>query len=350
MSPIGEYQNHGNPWQASSGRRWNPRVRRRAVIAEITVTRCGRKLCCCSSLCVGALWTVGRSARSAAQKQNPVRAGTGTRRRCKLSVDFRKGNSSRYRSSHERADPDLRRLRTPGEAWTSDISCGRTRRRITERGEGHGHCPGAVSSCWRGYRSLAGDLSVKVDRRSCVCALHVLVIGWGLIRSQSNGFEQMPEEILTVEYYFLRDQLAKLPAAARPQEGTSKAAWLRKSPSQAGGRRPLGKSRKAAGLNRHNRASAAAECSRKSPSKKSPIRPSRRREQAKENRSDRRKTDPPKVDPIAEALKKEEKNPPRSHQAQQAAPLAHRAEGRIVVFDHSKIPPSRQSAILPGRP
>jgi colicin import membrane protein len=71
---------------------------------------------------------------------------------------------------------------------------------------------------------------VKVDKTLVASvALHVLVIGWGLVSFSSKAFESMPEESLPVDV-ISADQLAKVIR----QEGKSEAAGGESRRSQAG--------------------------------------------------------------------------------------------------------------------
>src|SRR6201996_2211080 len=58
-------------------------------------------------------------------------------------------------------------------------------------------------------------VNVKVDKTLVASvALHVLVLGWGLISFSSKAFESMPEESLPVEI-ISPDQLAKVTAGMK---------------------------------------------------------------------------------------------------------------------------------------
>ena len=66
-----------------------------------------------------------------------------------------------------------------------------------------------------GHRSGAGVLNVKVDKTLVASvALHVLVIGWGLVSFSSKAFESTPEESLPVDI-ISSDQLAKVVAGMK---------------------------------------------------------------------------------------------------------------------------------------
>ena len=78
---------------------------------------------------------------------------------------------------------------------------------------------------------------MKVDKTLVASvALHVLVIGWGLVSFSTKAFESMPEESLPVDI-ISADQLAKVTAGMKiRQEGKSEAAGREGRRSQAGGR------------------------------------------------------------------------------------------------------------------
>ena len=123
-------------------------------------------------------------------------------------------------------------------------------------------------------------------------ALHVLVIGWGLVSFSSKAFESMPEESLPVDI-ISSDQLAKVMAGVKTGKKENPKPLVEK----------------------------VAEAKPKEEPK--PI---------------EKKPDPPKVDPIAEALKKEEKKPPPKPPVQAATPPPQPSKPKTErTFDQSKI-------------
>src|SRR5882757_8119041 len=115
-------------------------------------------------------------------------------------------------------------------------------------------------------------LKVKIDKTlAASIALHVLVLGWGLVSFSTKAYEMTPEDSVPVDV-ISPDQLAKVMAGMK----TGK----KENP------KPL--------------VDKVAE-------------------KPKEEPKPEKKPDPPKVDPSAEAIKKEEKKPPPKPVAQAAA-------------------------------
>ena len=194
-------------------------------------------------------------------------------------------------------------------------------------------------------------MNVKVDKTLVASvALHVLVIGWGLVSFSSKAFESIPEESLPVDI-ISSDQLAKVTAGMKtgkkenPKPLVEKVAEAKPPVDDAVGKIS---DKPPVVTDTSPPPTPKVEESR---SRKSRIRRSRsRRAKPKEEpKPIEKKPDPPKVDPIAEALKKEEKKPPPKPDAQAAAPQPPKPKAERT-FDQSKIAalldkrdPSRQA-------
>jgi colicin import membrane protein len=192
----------------------------------------------------------------------------------------------------------------------------------------------------------------KVDKTLVASvALHVLVIGWGLVSFSSKAFESMPEESLPVEI-ISADQLAKVTAGMKtgkkenPKPLVEKVAEAKPPVEDA-----VGKITEKAPVVTDTAPPPSPPVEKPPVEKKpDPPKPVVENKPKEEPKPIEKKPDPPKVDPIAEALKKEEKKPQPKPQAQAAAapqPPKPKAER---TFDQSKIAalldkrdPSRQA-------
>jgi outer membrane biosynthesis protein TonB len=177
---------------------------------------------------------------------------------------------------------------------------------------------------------------VKVDKTLVASvALHVLVIGWGLVSFSSKAFESMPEESLPVDI-ISADQLAKVTAGMKtgkkenPKPLVEKVAEAKPVDDNAVGKI----SEKPPVVTDTSPPPTPVEKPvEKKPDPPKPVAESKPKEEPKPIE---KKPDPPKVDPIAEALKKEEKKPPPKPQAQAAAPQPPKPKAERT-FDQSKI-------------
>src|SRR6185295_667074 len=144
-------------------------------------------------------------------------------------------------------------------------------------------------------------------------ALHVLVIGWGLVSFSTKAFESHPEESVTVD-------VVSASAFAKAGMKTGKKDNPRPLAEKVAEAKPV--------------EDAVGKISEKPPVVTETAPPPTPKV---EEKPVEKKPDPPKIDPIAEALKKEEKKPPPKPQAQAAAkppePTKPKAER---VFDQSK--------------
>jgi outer membrane biosynthesis protein TonB len=197
-------------------------------------------------------------------------------------------------------------------------------------------------------------VNVKVDKTLVASvALHVLVIGWGLVSFSSKAFESIPEESLPVDI-ISSDQLAKVTAGMKtgkkenPKPLVEKVAEAKPPVDDA-----VGKISDKPPVVTDTSPPPTPKVEKpveKKPDPPKPVAESKPKEEPKpQEKPPEKKPDPPKVDPIAEALKKEEKKPPPKPVAQAAAPQPPKPKAERT-FDQTKIAalldkrdPSRQA-------
>jgi colicin import membrane protein len=197
-------------------------------------------------------------------------------------------------------------------------------------------------------------VNVKVDKTLVASvALHVLVIGWGLVSFSSKAFESIPEESLPVDI-ISSDQLAKVTAGMKtgkkenPKPLVEKVAEAKPPVDDA-----VGKISDKPPVVTDTSPPPTPKVEKpveKKPDPPKPVAEAKPKEEPKpQEKPIEKKPDPPKVDPIAEALKKEEKKPPPKPVAQAAAPQPPKPKAERT-FDQSKIAalldkrdPSRQA-------
>jgi outer membrane biosynthesis protein TonB len=191
---------------------------------------------------------------------------------------------------------------------------------------------------------------VKVDKTLVASvALHVLVIGWGLVSFSSKAFESIPEESLPVDI-ISADQLAKVVAGMKsgkkenPKPLVDKVADAKPVDDAIG--KVAEKPPVVTDTTPPPQPKPVEKPVEKKPDPPKPVAESKPKEEPKPIE---KKPDPPKVDPIAEALKKEEKKPPP--QVQAATPPPQPQKPRERTFDQTKIAalldkrdPTRQAA------
>jgi outer membrane biosynthesis protein TonB len=194
---------------------------------------------------------------------------------------------------------------------------------------------------------------VKVDKTLVASvALHVLVIGWGLVSFSSRAFESIPEESLPVDI-ISADQLAKITAGMKsgkkenPKPLVDKVAEAKPVDDAIG--KLAEKPPVVTDMTPPPQPKPVEKPVEKKPDPPKPVAESKPKEEPKPIE---KKPDPPNVDPIAEALKKEEKKPPPKPQVQAAAtPPPQPQKPKERTFDQTKIAalldkrdPTRQAA------
>jgi outer membrane biosynthesis protein TonB len=182
-------------------------------------------------------------------------------------------------------------------------------------------------------------VKVNVDKTLVASvALHVLVIGWGLVSFSSKAFESMPEESLPVDIVSA-DQLAKLMAGSKtgkkenPKPLVEKVAEAKPVDDDA-----VGKISDKPPIVTDTAPPPQPKPVEKPVEKKpDPPKPVAETKPKEEPKPIEKKPDPPKIDPIAEALKKEEKKPPPKPQVQAATPPPQPTKPKERSFDQTKI-------------
>ncbi|MDP1882773.1 MAG: protein TolA [Bradyrhizobium sp.] len=192
-------------------------------------------------------------------------------------------------------------------------------------------------------------MKVNVDKTLVASvALHVLVLGWGLVSFSSKAFDLMPEESVPVDV-ISADQLAKVMAGMKTGQ-KAPTPLVEKVAEAKPVEDAVGKITEKAPVVTETAPPPAPKVEEKPVEKKpDPPKPVAEAKPKEEPKPIEKKPDPPKVDPIAEAIKKEEKKPPppkpvAAKPPEPAKPKPERA------FDQSKIAalldkrdPSRQA-------
>jgi outer membrane biosynthesis protein TonB len=194
-------------------------------------------------------------------------------------------------------------------------------------------------------------VKVKVDKTLVASvALHVLVIGWGLVSFSTRAFEHMPEESLPVDI-ISADQLAKVTAGMKTGKKENPKPLVEKVAEAKPVDDAVGKITEKAPVVTDTSPPPQPRPEEKPVEKKpDPPKPVAEQKPKEEPKPLEKKPEPPKIDPIAEALKKDEKKPPPKPVAQAAKPPEPAKPKTERTFDQSKIAalldkrdPSRQA-------
>jgi colicin import membrane protein len=179
---------------------------------------------------------------------------------------------------------------------------------------------------------------VKVDKTLVASvALHVLVIGWGLVSFSSKVFESVPEESLPVDI-ISADQLAKVTAGMKSGKKENLKPLVEKVAEAKPVEDAVGKITEKAPVVTDTTPPPQPKPVEKPVEKKpDPPKPVAENKPKEEPKPIEKKPDPPNVDPIAEALKKEEKKPPPKPQVQATTPPPQPQKPKERTFDQSKI-------------
>jgi len=180
-------------------------------------------------------------------------------------------------------------------------------------------------------------VNFKVDKTMAASvALHVLVIGWGLVSFSTRAFESHQEESVTVD-------VVSASAFAKAGMKTGKKDNPKPLAEKVAEAKPVedavGKISEKPPVVTDTAPPPSPKVEEKPVEKKpDPPKPVAESKPKEEPKPIEKKPDPPKIDPIAEALKRQEKKPPPKPPAQVAAkppePSKPKAER---VFDQSKI-------------
>jgi len=182
-------------------------------------------------------------------------------------------------------------------------------------------------------------VNVKVDKTLVASvALHVLVIGWGLVSFSTKAFVSMPEESLPVDI-ISADQLARVTAGMKTGKKENPKPLVEKvAEAKPPAEDPAGKITEKPPVVTDNAPPPQPKVEEKPVEKKpDPPKPVAENKPKEEPKPIEKKPEPPKVDPIAEALKKDEKKPPPKPQVQAAKPPEPAKPKPERTFDQSKI-------------
>jgi outer membrane biosynthesis protein TonB len=193
---------------------------------------------------------------------------------------------------------------------------------------------------------------VKVEKTLVASvALHVLVIGWGVVSFSSKVFESVPEETLPVDI-ISADQLAKVTAGMKSGKKENPKPLVEKLAEAKPVDDAVGKITEKPPVVTDTTPPPQPKVEERPVEKKpDPPKPVAESKPKVEEKPIEKKPDPPKVDPIADALKKEEKKPPPKPQVQATTAPPQPQKPKERTFDQSKIAalldrrePSRQAA------
>jgi colicin import membrane protein len=180
-------------------------------------------------------------------------------------------------------------------------------------------------------------VNVKVDKTLVASvALHVLVIGWGLVSFSTKAFESMPEETLPVDI-ISSDQLAKVTAGMKTGKKENPKPLVEKVADAKPVDDAVGKISEKAPVVTDTSPPPVPKVEDKPVEKKpDPPKPVAEAKPKEEPKPVEKKPDPPKIDPIAEAIKKEEKKPLPKQQTKATPPQPPKPKAERT-FDQSKI-------------
>jgi colicin import membrane protein len=180
-------------------------------------------------------------------------------------------------------------------------------------------------------------VKVKVDKTLVASvALHVLVIGWGLVSFSTKAFESVPEETLPVDI-ISSDQLAKVTAGMKTGKKENPKPLVEKVAEARPADDAVGKISEKPPVVTDTSPPPVPKVEPKPIEKKPDLpKPVAEAKPKEEPKPIEKKSDPPKIGPIAEAIKKEEKKPLPKPQAKAAPPQPPKPKAERT-FDESKI-------------
>ncbi len=179
---------------------------------------------------------------------------------------------------------------------------------------------------------------MKVDKTlAASIALHVLVIGWGLVSFSARSLEAPPPESIPVDI-ISADQLSKITAGSKSGEKDKPKPLVEKVAEANPVDDPVGKITEKPEVKTDAAPEPPPKPVEKPVEKKpEPPKPVAEQKPKDEPKPVEKKPDPPKVDPIAEALKKDESKKPTPKPQAKAAPPKPPEPKRERTFDQSKI-------------
>ena len=180
-------------------------------------------------------------------------------------------------------------------------------------------------------------MKVKIDKTvAASIALHVLVLGWGLVSFSTKAYEMAPEESVPVDV-ISADQLAHVMTGMKTGKKENPKPLVEKVAEAKPVEDAVGKITEKAPVVTDTSPPPQPKVEEKPVEKKpDPPKPVAETKPKEEPKPIEKKPDPPKVDPIAEALKKEEKKPPKPP-VQAATPPPQPQKPKERTFDQSKI-------------
>ncbi len=180
-------------------------------------------------------------------------------------------------------------------------------------------------------------MKVKIDKTvAASIALHVLVLGWGLVSFSTKAYEMAPEESVPVDVVSA-DQLAHVMTGMKTGKKENPKPLVEKVAEAKPVEDAVGKITEKAPVVTDTSPPPQPKVEEKPVEKKpDPPKPVAETKPKEEPKPIEKKPDPPKVDPIAEALKKEEKKPPKPP-VQAATPPPQPQKPKERTFDQSKI-------------
>ena len=177
-------------------------------------------------------------------------------------------------------------------------------------------------------------MKIKIDKTlAASVALHVLVLGYGLVSFSTKAFEMTPEDSVPVDVVS-PDQLAHIMAGMKTGKKEEPKPLVDKVAEAKPVDDAVGKVTEKAPVVTETSPPPQPKVEEK-PVEKKPD-PPKVAEKPKQEPKPEKKPDPPKVDPIAEAIKKEEKKPPKPP-VQAAKPPEPAKPKTERAFDQSKI-------------
>lgn len=179
---------------------------------------------------------------------------------------------------------------------------------------------------------------MKVDKTLVASvALHVLVIGWGLVSFSARSLEAPPPESMPVDI-ISADQLSKITAGSKTGEKDKPKPLVEKIAEAKPVDDTAGKVTEKPEVKTEAAPEPPPKPVEKPVEKKpDPPKPVAEHKPKDEPKPIEKKPDPPKVDPIAEALKKDEAKKPTPKPQAKAAPPKPPEPKRERTFDQSKI-------------
>lgn len=180
-------------------------------------------------------------------------------------------------------------------------------------------------------------MNVKVDKTLVASiALHVLVIGWGLISFTARTWEAPAPESLPVDI-ISADQLSKITAGIRTGEKDKPKPLVEKVADAKPADEAIGKITEKKEIITSSAPEPPKPTEKPVEKKPDPPKPVAENKPKDEQKPVEKKPDPAKEDPIAEALKKEQAKKPVQKQEAKTAPQPPPKPKQERVFDQTKI-------------